>query len=161
MADLNIDIMGQPSVVADTGKTLNIGAGGVLGAVVNTDGSFSYEKRSAFKTTVTTVSTAGAVTYSAAQILGGLILRDPNGAGRADLIDTAANLIAGIPALSADGNTFSFQLINTADGAPEAITITTNTGLTIVNGTRTIDRFGVAEIFLRRTSSTAVTVYVA
>jgi hypothetical protein len=89
------------------------------------------------KTTVTTISTAGAVTFSAAEIVGGLILRDPNGAGRADLVPTAANLYAelGSP-LKVTGLSIDFTIRNTADAA-ETITLTTNTGMTM-SGTMTI-----------------------
>lgn len=85
--------------------------------------------------TVTTLSTASAVTFTAAQVIGGIILRDPNGAGRADLVPTAASVVAGIsnPVV---GSAFRFTLRNTADAA-ETITVTTNTGATL-SGTMTI-----------------------
>jgi hypothetical protein len=85
--------------------------------------------------TVTTEATAGAVTFTAAQIVGGLILRDPNGASRADLVPTAANLLAAVPA-AAVGQAIRFTIRNTADAA-ETITVTTNTGVTL-SGTMTI-----------------------
>lgn len=89
------------------------------------------------KETVSTITTAAAVTFSAAEILGGLILRDPNGAGRADLVPTAADLYAelGSP-VKYVGLGFDFTIRNTADAA-ETITLTTNTGMTM-SGTMTI-----------------------
>jgi len=89
------------------------------------------------KTSAATEVTAGAVTYTVAQILGGLILRDPAGAGRADLVPTAAALYAelGSP-VKYEGLSFDFTIRNTADAA-ETITLTTNTGMTM-SGTMTI-----------------------
>lgn len=85
--------------------------------------------------TVSTVTTAGVVTYTAAQLLGGLILRDPNGAGRSDVTPTAALLKAAFPGVNT-GTAFEFTIRNTADAA-ETITITAGTGVTL-SGTMTI-----------------------
>lgn len=85
--------------------------------------------------TVTTISTAGAVTYSAAEVAGGIILRNTNGANRADLVPTAANLLAAMPHAQV-GQSLEFTIRNTA-GAAETITVTTNTGVTL-SGTMTI-----------------------
>lgn len=85
--------------------------------------------------TVTTDATAGALTYTAAMLLGGLILRDPNGAGRSDVTPTAALLLAAIPG-AVVGTSFRFTLRNTADAA-ETITVTAGTGATL-SGTMTI-----------------------
>lgn len=110
--------------------------------------------------TVSTDATAAAVTFTVTQVLGGLILRDPNGAARADLLPTAAALVAAIEGIQI-GTAFYFDIRNTADAA-ETITITTNTGLTL-SGTMTIaqnnsKRFCV--VFTNITSGTeAVTVY--
>lgn len=82
-----------------------------------------------------TDATAAAITMTAAQLLAGIILRDPNGAGRADLVPTAANLRAALPGIEV-GSGFEFTIRNTADAA-ETITVTTNTGATL-SGTMTI-----------------------
>lgn len=87
------------------------------------------------KMAVTTISTAGAVTFAASEVVNGIILRDPNGAGRADLVPTAATLVAAISNPNV-GNAFRFTIRNTADAA-ETITVTTNTGATL-SGTMTI-----------------------
>ena len=87
------------------------------------------------KLTVTTTDTVGVTTYTIAQMLGGLILRDPNGAGRADLVSTAALAVAGIKGAKV-GDSFEFTIRNTANGA-ETITVTTATGCTL-SGTMTI-----------------------
>lgn len=90
---------------------------------------------------VTTEATAGAVTFTAASVLGGLILRDPNGAGRSDLLPTATALLATMndafgQTKAVIGTAFEFTIRNTADAA-ETITVTTNNGLTL-SGTMTI-----------------------
>lgn len=77
-----------------------------------------------------TITTTAAVTYSAAQYLGGYIARDPNGAGRADLVPTAAQINAANPALVV-GSFFDTTIKNTADAA-ETITLTANTGVTLI-----------------------------
>ena len=87
------------------------------------------------KVTVTTISTAAAVTYTPDQILGGLILRNTNGAGRADVLPTAALLRAALPEMGVNTG-FEFTIRNTA-GAAETITVTAGTGCTI-SGTATI-----------------------
>jgi len=85
--------------------------------------------------TTTTKTTAGAVTYTAAEFAGGLILRDPNGAARTDITPTAALIDAqlGVPSV---GASFVVTIRNTADAA-ETITMSGGTGVT-VSGTATI-----------------------
>ena len=85
--------------------------------------------------TVTTISTAGIVSYAAAEVAGGLILRDCNGAGRADTVPTAAALLAVIPGAQV-GQAVRFTIRNTSGGAT-SITVSTNTGVTL-SGTMTI-----------------------
>jgi hypothetical protein len=85
--------------------------------------------------TPTTIVTAGAVTYTASELLNGLILRDPNGANRSDVTPTAALIVAAIPC-AAISDTFEFDIRNTADAA-ETITVTAGTGVTL-SGTMTI-----------------------
>ena len=85
--------------------------------------------------TVLTSNTAGAVTYTAANLIGGLILRDPAGANRSDVTPTAADIVAGI-AGAIVGSSFEFIIRNTADAA-ETITLTAGTDVTL-SGTMTI-----------------------
>jgi len=106
--------------------------------------------------TVTTKSTVGDVTYTAAEILGGMILRDPNGGARADLFPTAADMIAAIKQAKA-GNAFEVTIRNTADAA-ETITMTTNTGLTL-SGTMTIAQNNSKRFLVVVTAADAVTIY--
>lgn len=102
--------------------------------------------------TVTTDTTAGVVTYTIAQLLGGLILRDPNGAGRSDVTPTAALVVAGMPGAKV-GQSFEFVIRNTAD-ADETITITAGTGATL-SGTMTIAQNNSKRFVLRLDNVTA------
>lgn len=87
--------------------------------------------------TVTTINTAGAAAFTAAQLLGGLILRDPAGADRADTVPAAEDIVAAI-ANAAAGESFEFTIRNTADAA-ETITVTADAGATVtLSGTMTI-----------------------
>lgn len=109
------------------------------------------------ETTLATLTTAGAVTYTAAQVLGGLILRDPNGASRTDIMPTAAQIIAEMGANNV-GASFEFAIRNTADAA-ETITIGgTPTGVTY-SGTMTIAQNNTKTFKVVVTSPTTVTVY--
>lgn len=72
---------------------------------------------------------AAAVTYSVAEILGGFVLRDTASTARADLLPTAAALVAAINGCQI-GTSFRTWIRNTSAGAG-SITITTNTGLTL------------------------------
>ena len=107
-------------------------------------------------TTVTIEATAGAVTYTAAQLLGGLILRDPAGGNRSDVTPTAALLIAALPGAAA-GTSFEFTIRNTADAA-ETITITAGDSVTL-SGTMTIAQNNTKRFRLVVTSATAATLY--
>jgi hypothetical protein len=109
-------------------------------------------------TTVTTEATAGAVTYTAAQIMGGLILRDPAGANRADVFPTAANLLTAVPGAKV-GQEFFFTIKNTAD-AEEIITMSTAAGLTL-SGNMAIGRYQAKRFRAVFTNVTvaAVTIY--
>lgn len=64
----------------------------------NPASSFLGTKRSDSSTeaTPTTINTAGNVTYTAAQILSGILVRDTNGGARSDTLPTAALLVAAI-----------------------------------------------------------------
>jgi len=67
------------------------------------------------------VNTAGAATIAAATMVGGIYVRDPNGAGRTDTFDSAANLVAALPG-AAVGDIIDLLIVNGADAA-EAITL--------------------------------------
>src|SRR5262245_41177054 len=123
-----------------------------LGGVIATDspvGTF---------TNPSTIGTAGKVTYSAAQVLGQLILRNTNGAARSDVTPTAAQLIAALPNCKA-GSSIEFTIRNTA-GAAETITVTAGSGVTL-SGTMTIAQNNSKRFLLRidTLSPAAATLY--
>jgi hypothetical protein len=111
----------------------------------------------------TEITTAGAATYTAANVLGGLILRDPAGAGRTDVLPTAALLVAALPDLRI-GDVLSVLVINNADAA-ETITISAGTGGTVtqIAGSRIIPQNTSRMVYIRftgvATGSEAYVVY--
>jgi hypothetical protein len=113
------------------------------------------------KAEVSTITTASAVAFTGAQLLGGLILRDPNGAGRADTVPTVALLVAAMKALGVSeivaGDSFEFTIRNTADAA-ETITVTTATGWTL-SGTMTIAQNNSKRFKVVFASEAAATLY--
>lgn len=104
-----------------------------------------------------TKNTTAAITYTADEILSKIILRDPNGAGRADLFPNAANIMTELGCESRDRPSFTIHIRNTADAA-ETITMTTNTGLTL-SGTMTIAQNNTKTFLFVATSDTTFTVY--
>lgn len=84
---------------------------------------------------VQTLATAGVITYTADQLMSGLILRDTAGDNRSDVLPKAADLVAAIQGAQV-GHAFEVHFRNTADAA-ETLTITAGTGGT-VSGTATI-----------------------
>ena len=105
---------------------------------------------------VTTKATAGAVTYTVNEFLGGIILRDNAGAGRTDTTPTAAAIYneLGDPAV---GSTFQLIIRNTTAGA-FSTTIQGGSGVT-VSGTATIAQNNTKLFIGRIISPTAVTLY--
>lgn len=104
--------------------------------------------------TPTTIATAGAGTYTAAQIATGVIVRDCAGASRADTLDTAAALIALIPQLFNDYGEYSFLVYNNSGGA-YTITLTAGASIT-TQGTMTIAQNSANRVILIRTSATTL-----
>ncbi len=94
------------------------------------------------KENITTLSTAGAITYDAYQWTGNHIRRDPNGASRTDVTPTAALIKQELePILAAQSGYFFWtKLTNTSNGTAagprETITLTGGTGITIVGPTK-------------------------
>ena len=78
---------------------------------------------------VSTITTAAAVTYTPAQLIGGHIQRNPAGAARADLLPTPADMLAAMPGAFI-GQSFEFVIQNDAGGAFD-ITLTGVTGAVI------------------------------
>lgn len=71
-------------------------------------------------------ATAGPNNLTAAQILGGIIVRDPNGGSRTDALPTAAALVAALPGVRV-GDVIRCHIVNGADAA-ETLTLTAGAG---------------------------------
>ena len=109
--------------------------------------------------TPATVNTAGAETYTAAQISRGIILRDPNGASRTDTLPTAAFIIAGVGnqyTLAENGDTIVFEVRNTA-AATHNVTLAAGAGVTLL-GDIVIPPLGSRILTAIRTGASAVQV---
>ena len=102
--------------------------------------------------TYTTDATVGPRVYTAAEVYGGVMLRDPAGGDRADTLPTAADLVAGIPN-AAVGDTFEFVLVNTAD-AVETITLSAGASGTLVPASVTPTQNEVTRLLIRLTNVT-------
>lgn len=147
---------GNPVLVSTSGGDTNIGM--QIGA--KGTGAIAFTVPAFLECTPATITTAHPATLSTAQILGGLILRDPSGASRTDTTETAANLVAAAPGVAV-GSSMFLLIRNTADAA-ETITIQGGTGVTI-SGTATIAQNN-SKLFLVRfdnvtAAAEAVTMY--
>ncbi len=108
------------------------------------------------KMTVTTKATATAITLTAAEVLGGLILQDPAGGACTTNLPTAALLSAALGGAVA-GDSVEFTIRNTAD-AGETITVAAGTGGG-TSGTMTIAQSNTKRFVIIFTSKSAYTVY--
>lgn len=88
-----------------------------------------FTKRFATESALISKNTAGAVTLTAAEILTGTIVADPNGAGRTYTFPTAALLVAAMVAAGHTqvGSTLTVLIVNGADAA-ETITLAAGAG---------------------------------
>lgn len=119
----------NPGAVTAQGKILVVGNAGNARMVLDAEGDFYTWGRQLQILTQTTLTTAGNGTYTAAQLFGGVIRRDCNGASRSDTTDTAANIIA-TAGLGVDGMSFECVLVNVSDAA-ETITIIGGSGVSV------------------------------
>ena len=88
------------------------------------------------RVTTTVDTTAGNVTFTVAQLLGGRITHDPSGGARTDTLPTAALMVAGVPD-AAVGDSFECIFENTADMA-EIITLAAGSNGTAEGGNLTL-----------------------
>ena len=79
------------------------------------------------KAAVASYATTAAQTYTADDILGGIIVRDCAGASRSDVLTTAALLVAAIPDAKI-GDVVECKIINGSDPVSEIITIGAGSG---------------------------------
>ncbi len=98
------------------------------------------------------LATAGDLTYTVAQVLGGLILRDCAGGDRSDTLPTAADLVEAVQGAMV-GHAFEFHVRNFSD-ATETVTIVEGAGGTI-SGTATIATANTKTFLLVFTNVTA------
>ena len=114
-------------VQSPSGGTYNIGTWLNGGLLVDSGGITET-----FTSAGTLLATAGAHTYTTAQLLTGLIKRDPAGASRSDTMPAATAIIAAFPTLSvgSTGASAACRLINVADAA-ETITLVGGTGVSV------------------------------
>ena len=102
-------------------------------------------------------STAGAITITAAMILAGKLVRDPNGSARTDTFDTAANLVAALPGVAV-GDELRLKILNNADAA-ETITLAVpaSGSFAATQKTHTIVQNASLEVIIRITNITSST----
>lgn len=138
-----------PVLVSDTLPCIGSTA---RGATVRAD----QLKRGCFSAP-TSDATAGARTYTAAEILGGIIVRDCAGGSRSDVLPTAALLVAAMtrPAV---GDVVQCTIINGSD-ANEVITVGAGTGggfdTNQTSASRVIPQNASKTVFIRLTNVTA------
>lgn len=108
--------------------------------------------------TVTTITTAGNVSYNGNQTVTGFISRDPNGAPRTDSLPSATTIVNNVSqARNGDGKLF---LIRNEGSGAETITLSPGAGVAI-NGSATISA-GNARFYVMRintVSPASVTFY--
>lgn len=101
----------------------------------------------------TVISTAGNVTYTAAQIITS-IARDPSGGNRSDTLPAAAAVITALGIATDGSESRVIRIVNVTD-AGETVTIAGGTGNTLI-GSGEIGAAGAAEwIFTPLSASTA------
>jgi hypothetical protein len=111
--------------------------------------------------TAASVTTAGNATYTAAQLLCGLLKRDPAGSARSDVTPTAALIIAALrPNARRVGYSFEFLLQNIADNS-EVITVTAGSDVTLDSAGvwNNLDHHLAKRIRVEVTAATTVTMY--
>lgn len=144
-----------------TASGLTVTAGGVT----VTDGGLVVRGSSRIREamTLSNITTAGAGTYTAAQLVGGIITRDPTGAGRTDTTATGAELEAEIIAQGmalANDDVIICYVINTADAA-ETITLAAGaSGMTLSNVGQTIAQNESAMLIFQRTATNTFTCHI-
>ena len=97
------------------------------------------------------------MTLAAADILAGINVHTSATGGGTVTTDTAANIIANVP-LGKDNESITSYYINDGD---QTATFAAGTGVTLANAANTVLTNEAAVLIWRRTSSTAVTLYIA
>ena len=109
--------------------------------------------------TVSTIENTENVTYTAAQVLGGLIRRNPNGGSRCDTFPSAVDLITGLGTSNyvPVGTSVRLLIRNLASGV-DKVNLQTGTGVTF-EGENSIPGDSDKEMLVVVTGATTVTVY--
>lgn len=105
---------------------------------------------------VANIADGAAMTFTAAQLLGGIVTATPTEARNLQA-PTAAALVAAVDAGNDVGLGFEFTVINLA-GATHALTLTVNTG-TEITGSPTVPAATSASFVARITSDTAIVIF--
>jgi hypothetical protein len=103
------------------------------------DGDSIHVQQVFMNLTVSTINTVGNATYTAAQLVGGIINRDPNGSGRTDTTPTAVQIVSEMQSKNSavtDGSSFTWFVYNTGSGGSETITLSAGTGVTVYGETQ-------------------------
>jgi len=116
--DPKVTLLANSTIGGISDVALRLAAKGT--AYIHTDDPFIPNMTAAL------ITTAGDVTYTVTQVVRGLLVRDCNGASRADTLPTAADLVAAIPGCAV-GDTIRTYIVNGSDAA-ETITITEGAG---------------------------------
>jgi hypothetical protein len=121
-------------------------------------GTFRYVRGTNFITQrgqAVSDSTAGAITITAAMILAGKLVRDPNGSARTDTFDTGANLVAALPG-AAVGDELRLKIMNNADAAETlTLAVPASGSFAATQKTHTIVQNASLEVIIRITNVTA------
>ena len=112
-----------------------------------------------FATAAPATATVGA-TLTANQVLNGIILGSPGSSAASYQLPTVAVLEAGIPSATSVGDAFDFSVVNVDGSGSGVITLTTNTGWSLVGLMTVVATAGTAQAFrARKTTSTTWTLY--
>jgi hypothetical protein len=107
---------------------------------------------------VPATATASA-TLTASQVLNGILLGSPGSSAASYQLPTVATLEAGIPSANV-GDSFDFSVINVDGSGSGVITLTTNTGWTLVGLMTVVATAGTAQMFrARKTGSSTWALY--
>lgn len=155
MTDRQVDLSGNTLIV----EGLRVGStkpGGLGNPLIGSNGNLRAT-RVVRGATAASYATAGAQTYTAADVLGGIIVRDCAGSGRSDVLPTAALLVAALPN-AAVGDVIECKIINGSDAA-ETLTIGAGTGgdfdTNQTSASRVIGQNNSKVIYIRLTNVTA------
>ena len=137
--EVTVENGGAVFISATTQQIANLAAGGLSPSVANPK--------------ITALATNGAGTVLAAAINGGVVNRTTVAAAFADTTDTAAAIIAGNPALTASGTSFTYIYANNSTGVG---TLGGGLGVT-VSGITTIPPGVAAEYLVTYTAAATIT----